>query len=327
MAVVGGECGSFAARRPPVQAAEITTRRLAAQYQLSRILANCSTLEAAAGRVLEVVSTSLDCVLSELWVLDRAARALRCAAWWAAPGTEISSFTMAATGRLFQSGEGLPGRVLAMGTPQWIRDVRTESGFRRSDEANRLGLRTAIAFPIQFAGETTGVIEFFDRKEREPDGPLLGVFADVGSQLGLFLERVVMSELVRQQSRELIELSTPVLRIWDRVLLAPMIGTLDSARATHAMDRIVETVVATGARVVLVDMTGVPHLDTAITQFVLDTIRATRLVGAKVILTGVRAPLAKTLVRLGVQLDDVLSTNTLADGLRMALAMSPHSGT
>ncbi len=197
--------------------------------------------------------------------------------------------------------------------------LRTDPKFRRPEEARRLGLRTAIAFPVRFGGETTGVIQFLDREAREPDQELLRIFEDVGNQIGMFLERVTIAELVRRQSRELLELSTPVLRIWDRVLLVPLIGAFDSSRAEHAKDRIVESVVETGARVVLLDVTGVSHMDTAISQFLIDTIRATRLVGARVILTGVRAALAQTLIRVGIGLDEVESTSKLADGLRQAL--------
>lgn len=300
---------------------DLATRRLTAQYELSRVLAGASTLDAAASRILEIISKSLDCTVSEMWVLDRGDAALKLAGTWSITGGE-TELTAAARRRSFRRGEGLPGAVLEAGKPRWIRDVGTDPTFRRPEEAKRLGLRTAIAFPIQFAGDTTGVIQFFDREDREPDAALLDMFADVGSQLGLFLERVVMSELIRHQARELLQLSTPVLRVGKGVLLAPMIGSLDAARAEHAMNAIVETVESTGARVVLVDVTGVPHLDTSITQFLLDTIRATRLVGAEVVLTGVKPALAQTLVRLGVRLDEVTSAGTLADGLRLALAKS-----
>lgn len=301
---------------------ELARRRLEAQFQLSRVLADATTLEGAASRVLEILGKGLDCGVAEMWVLDPDIAALKLVASWSAARGETE---LTASGQTFRRGEGLPGTVLATGKPSWIRDVTVDPGFKRPEEARRLGLHTAIAFPILFAGEVTGVIEFFDARDREPDAALLETFADVGSQLGVFLERVVMSDLVRRQQRELLQLSTPVLRVGNGVLLAPMIGALDSARAAHAMDQIVTSVESTGARVVLVDVTGVPHLETAITQFLIDTIRATRLVGAKVVLTGVRPALAMTLVHLGVRLDEVTTAGTLADGLRLAMESARRS--
>jgi anti-anti-sigma factor len=302
---------------------DLHTRRLKAQYDLSRVLAASSSLESAAGRILEIVGKSLECGFAEMWVLDRGTNVLTLAAAWSERGTE-TNLAASARQRVFRRGEGLPGTVLETGRPRWVRDVIHDPSFLRAEDAKQLGVHTAIAFPIQFAGETTGVIQFFAVLERDPEYELLETFADVGSQLGLFLERVVMSELVSRQQQDLLRLSMPVLRVARGVLLVPVIGALDAVRAAQAMDQIVESVESSAARVVLIDVTGVPHLDTAISQFLLDTFRATRLLGAEVVLTGVKPALAQTLVRLGVRLDDVKSAHSLADGLDLALASDPQ---
>jgi anti-anti-sigma regulatory factor len=124
---------------------------------------------------------------------------------------------------------------------------------------------------------------------------------------------------IEEQTREILELSTPIMQVWEGVILAPLIGTLDSARSQQLMEVLLDSVVKHGAAVALVDITGVPLVDTQTTRNLIDTIAAVRLLGAEVVLTGIRPAIAQTLVHLGVDLSGVITRSSLAAGLRVAL--------
>lgn len=131
--------------------------------------------------------------------------------------------------------------------------------------------------------------------------------------------RAAGEEIISRQAREILEISTPVVQIWEGVVAAPLIGTLDSARTQQFMERLLERVVETNSSVALIDITGVPAVDTWTAQHLVETITAVRLVGAQVMLTGVRPAIAQALVHLGVDLADVVTRSSLAAGLRDSL--------
>ena len=126
-------------------------------------------------------------------------------------------------------------------------------------------------------------------------------------------------EVIRRQSEEILEMSTPVMQMWEGVVVAPLIGSLDSHRAQRFMEMLLQRIVETNSPVALVDITGVPMIDTQTAQNLIEAVGAVRLLGAKVILTGVRPAIAQTLVHLGIDLSDVETRSSLAAGLRLAL--------
>jgi len=126
------------------------------------------------------------------------------------------------------------------------------------------------------------------------------------------------SVILRQQ-QELMELSTPVVQLWDEVLALPLIGTLDSARTQVVMESLLQRVVETGARIAIIDITGVPTVDTLVAQHLMKTVAATRLMGADCIISGIRPQIAQTIVHLGVNLNDIVTKATLADAFQVAL--------
>lgn len=139
-------------------------------------------------------------------------------------------------------------------------------------------------------------------------------------QLGLFTMEVYQrsrEEVVRRQQDEIAELSTPVVKLWDGILALPLIGTLDSARTQVVMETLLEAIVEQGADLAIIDITGVPTVDTLVAQHLLKTIAATRLMGADCIVSGIRPQIAQTMVHLGVELN-VVSKATLADALALA---------
>lgn len=129
-------------------------------------------------------------------------------------------------------------------------------------------------------------------------------------------------ELISRQQQELLELSTPVVKLWDGILALPIIGTLDSARTQVVMESLLETVVSTNSRFAIIDITGVPTVDTLVAQHLLKTITAARLMGAECIISGVRPQIAQTIVHLGINLEDVTTKANLADAFALALQKS-----
>ena len=126
-------------------------------------------------------------------------------------------------------------------------------------------------------------------------------------------------EIISRQQQEMLELSTPVVKLWDGVLALPMIGTLDSARTQVVMETLLERIVETGAEIAIIDITGVPTVDTLVAQHLIKTVTAARLMGADCIISGIRPQIAQTIVHLGVNLADVITKATLADAFAIAL--------
>jgi rsbT co-antagonist protein RsbR len=126
-------------------------------------------------------------------------------------------------------------------------------------------------------------------------------------------------ELIKRQQQDLLELSTPVIKLWEGVLAVPMIGTLDSSRTQMVMETLLQRIVETGSTLAIIDITGVPTVDTLVAQHLLKTVSAIRLMGAECIISGIRPQIAQTIVHLGIDLQGIASKSSLADALALAL--------
>jgi rsbT co-antagonist protein RsbR len=126
-------------------------------------------------------------------------------------------------------------------------------------------------------------------------------------------------EIIGRQQQELLELSTPVVKLWDGVLAVPMIGTLDSGRTQLVMEALLQRIVETGSALAIIDITGVPTVDTLVAQHLLKTVTAIRLMGADAIISGIRPQIAQTIVHLGIDLEGITTKATLADALSLAM--------
>lgn len=130
----------------------------------------------------------------------------------------------------------------------------------------------------------------------------------------------IRDQVIARQQEEMLELSTPVVKLWDGVLALPLIGTLDSARTQVVMESLLSAIVATNSQIAIIDITGVPTVDTLVAQHLIKTITAARLMGADCYLSGIRPAIAQTIVHLGIDLTDVQTKASLADAFGMALA-------
>jgi rsbT co-antagonist protein RsbR len=164
------------------------------------------------------------------------------------------------------------------------------------------------------------------RRELEKDA---GALADALWATTVELDRLALyttemfqkgrEQVISRQQQELLELSTPVVELWEGILALPLIGTLDSARTQVVMESLLQAIVRTGAGLAIIDITGVPTVDTLVAQHLLKTVAAARLMGADCIISGIRPQIAQTIVHLGVDLSEVTTKATLADAFTLAL--------
>jgi len=193
-----------------------------------------------------------------------------------------------------------------------ISDSRARQGFSPTETATFVFslkqplfdvLQAAVADSTIRANETWLVTTLLDR-------------------LGLFTTEVHQKSreaTILRQQQEMLELSTPVVTLWDGVLALPLIGTLDSARTQVVMENLLQRIVETGSSIAILDITGVPTVDTLVAQHLLKTVAAARLMGADCIISGIRPQIAQTIVHLGVDLNTVTTKATLADAFSAAL--------
>ncbi|HEX8161046.1 MAG TPA: STAS domain-containing protein [Pyrinomonadaceae bacterium] len=152
----------------------------------------------------------------------------------------------------------------------------------------------------------------------------LGYLASVIDKMALVMvENYIRSreETIRQQRADMMELSTPVIKVWDKILTLPIIGTLDSRRAQLMMEALLQRVVETGSTVAILDITGVRTMDTLVANHLIKTVTAARLMGARCILTGVSPAIAQTMVQLGIDLTQITTRAQMSDGVKLALEM------
>lgn len=164
------------------------------------------------------------------------------------------------------------------------------------------------------------------RKEYANDAQLLAdeiwAASELLDRLGLLTAETYVKgreELIRRQQQEMMELSTPVVKMWEGIVALPLIGTLDSARTQVVMEALLQKIVETGSQVAIIDITGVPTVDTLVAQHLIKTITAARLMGAECVISGIRPQIAQTIVHLGVGLADVITKANLSDAFALAL--------
>jgi rsbT co-antagonist protein RsbR len=171
----------------------------------------------------------------------------------------------------------------------------------------------------------------FDRLRRELDRDPGSLAEEIWNAttvldgLGLYTTEIYQKgreEVIARQQQDMLELSTPVVALWDRILALPLIGTLDSARTQIVMESLLQKIVETGAEIAIIDITGVPTVDTLVAQHLLKTVAAARLMGAECIISGIRPQIAQTIVHLGVELNDIVTKASLADAFAVALRRS-----
>jgi PAS domain S-box-containing protein len=230
-------------------------------------------------------------------------------------------------------GKTLDGTILS-----WNRGAERIYGY---SAAEMVGRPVSVLVPPNKPDEVPAILEKVKRGERvshfettrvTKDGEVIDLSLNVspirdasGQIIGAsttardITEQKRMREALAERAKEILDVSTPVLQVWEGVVVAPFIGTLDTQRAQQFMERLLDKIVQTNSAVALLDVTGVPAIDTRTAQHLIETITSVRLLGAQAILTGVRPAIAQTLAHLGINLADVVTRSSLAAGLRVAL--------
>jgi rsbT co-antagonist protein RsbR len=195
-------------------------------------------------------------------------------------------------------------------------------GISRSRAAQGFTPAETALFVFSLKGPLLAQVRHADGADAAALATELGTASELLDQLGLYTFEVYQQgreELIMRQQQDMLELSTPVVKLWDGVLAVPMIGTLDSARTQVVMETLLQRIVDSGAEIAIIDITGVPTVDTLTAQHLLKTVTAARLMGAECIISGIRPQIAQTIVHLGVELQGVSTKATLADAFALAL--------
>ena len=192
---------------------------------------------------------------------------------------------------------------------------RARQGFASTETAISIfGLKPALfeALGVDRDADPTALLDYV-------------AYSSLIDDLGLFTFEAysrAREQIITEQAEQLLELSTPVVKLWEGVVSVPLVGTLDSARAQVVMERLLQTLIDTGSEYAIIDITGVPAVDTQVAQHLLKTVMAARLMGAECIVSGIRPQIAQTIVALGIEFGDILTKATLADALRHAIRLS-----
>ena len=217
------------------------------------------------------------------------------------------------------------GDVNNMDRPEWVAINNFLEGFSQSRVSQGFTSDQTATFIFSFKKPLFTRLRTEFAKDPDALGDEIWQATEFIDKMGLLTVRAFQKsreQVINRQQEELLELSTPVVKLWDGILAFPMIGTLDSARTQMVMESLLQKIVDTGSEIAIIDITGVPTVDTLVAQHLLKTITAIRLMGADCIISGIRPQIAQTIVHLGVDLQGVTTKASLADALALALKRS-----
>ena len=206
--------------------------------------------------------------------------------------------------------------------PQWSGVAQALDSLSRSRAAQGQPAGETSAFVLALKKPLFSALQ----KRLSADAPLLvSALWSISTLVDKLAQRTVTAyqhsreDIIRRQQQDLLELSTPVIKLWDGVLAVPMIGTLDSNRTQIVMETLLQQIVETESSLAIIDITGVPTVDTLVAQHLLKTVSAIRLMGAECLISGIRPQIAQTVVHLGIDLQGIITKATLADALQVAM--------
>jgi len=219
------------------------------------------------------------------------------------------------------------GEMVNIKAPAWSATLELLGDLARQRE--RMGFSPSETALFIFSLKEPLLTQVRAELSKEPESMInesIGISALL-DKLGLYTTEVYQAareEVIRRQQEEMLELSTPVVKMWDGIVALPLIGTLDSARTSVVMESLLQRIVETGSEIAIIDITGVPTVDTLVAQHLLKTVAAARLMGADCIISGIRPQIAQTMVHLAIDLSAVTTKATMAEALKTALMRTGH---
>src|SRR5690348_10822895 len=215
--------------------------------------------------------------------------------------------------------EGLESGSMDTSGPSWERMRSTLRGVSLSRGRLGFGPSETVVFVLSLKEPLFSALQELEASTRIDAILELNRLID---RLGLLTTEVYQQgreQVILRQQQEMLELSTPVVKLWDGILALPLIGTLDSERTQVVMESLLQAIVDTGSTIAIIDITGVPTVDTKVAQHLIQTVSAARLMGADCLISGIRPQIAQTIIHLGITLPDVVTKATLADAFVTAL--------
>jgi PAS domain S-box-containing protein len=303
-----------------LEAAEVGYARARASYAVSNVILGAHTIEGAAVPILNAIGTQTGWEFGSLWLAAREDhhQGLRCAATWHAPGENFEEFEQVTRAWRPKPGEGFVGKAWSEGVFIYEPDLPQRRDSVQREAAVRAGLISAVTIPLRASGGVLGVIDFCGRRSRAPDEAVRETYMAMGDQVGQFVERAQIARLI-------LEMSTPVLPIADRLLLIPLTGTFYPERASLFQSRLLGAIRSHRALVAVVDVTGVAVMDTYAASQLIQATHTARLLGCHLILSGVSADASRSLVTLGVDMRAVQTTRDVEQGLEIARRVLSHA--
>ncbi|WP_342049785.1 MULTISPECIES: STAS domain-containing protein [unclassified Cupriavidus] len=229
--------------------------------------------------------------------------------------------------KALEAGVRADGNAAGFESTAWapLRDVLAQLSASRAAQGETADVTSAFVLAIK-----RPIFEGLQRHRSELESQIEVLWAasaivDRMAQWTISTYQRSREEIISRQQHELLELSTPVIKLWDGVLAVPVIGTLDSSRAQIVMETLLERLVESGSELAIIDITGVPTVDTLVAQHLMKTVTAIRLMGAESIISGIRPQIAQTIVHLGIDLQGIQTKATLADALSEALRRTGHT--
>ena len=214
------------------------------------------------------------------------------------------------------------GNLIDIEAPEWAETREMLAGVSRSRAEQGFSPSETATFVFSFKQPLLARLRQELGKDPEAFADEVWAATVLLDKLGLYTTEIYQKSreaVIARQQQELLELSTPVVKLWEGILAVPLIGVLDSARTQVVMESLLQEIVETGSSIAIIDITGVPTVDTLVAQHLLKTVSAARLMGADCIISGIRPQIAQTIVQLGVTLTDVVTKATLADAFALAL--------
>jgi rsbT co-antagonist protein RsbR len=272
------------------------------------------------GPLAELLSRKEDVVLQN-WAANMAAAGVR-----GGSPNEVKRQSAEFLAALRLALQRSPGGDIQSADWQEVKRLLAELSASRARQGASSSETATFVFSLKQSLFTVLQVEYAGRPEQ-----LAEQVWDVTSlldRLGLYTVEVFQKsreEIISNQQQELLELTTPVVQLWDNIIALPLIGTLDSARTQVVMENLLQKIVDTGSSIAIIDITGVPTVDTLVAQHLMKTVAAARLMGADCIISGIRPQIAQTIVHLGVDLSEVTTKASLADAFLVALTRTGAS--